>query len=122
MSSIKSKNTRIEKLLFLLLDLKRVKYLKHYKIVGSPDVAFPRIKLAVFVHGNFWHGWNFSALKKKLKNNYWKDKIKNNIRRDARNIKILRQMGWNVIRVWEHQILRDPTGVINRIITRVKKR
>ena len=81
MSSIRSKNTRIERLLFLLLDLKKIKYYRHYRIKGNPDIAFPRSKLAVFVHGNFWHGWNYNKLKKKLKNKYWKDKIENNIKR-----------------------------------------
>jgi DNA mismatch endonuclease (patch repair protein) len=83
MSSIRSENTRIEKLVFKELKRRNVYFQKHYKKVsGSPDIALPREKKAVFIDGDFWHGYNFKKLKKRLPKDLWLGKIKRNIRRD----------------------------------------
>ncbi len=63
MSSIRSKNTNIEKQIFSLLSKRGIKYKKYYKIIGKPDVTFPELKVAVFLDSDFWHGWNFPRWK-----------------------------------------------------------
>jgi DNA mismatch endonuclease (patch repair protein) len=68
----------------------------------------------VFVDGDYWHGWRFPAWKNKLPP-YWQEKIENNRRRDQRNFLRLRRDGWLVIRLWEHDIERDPEGCVDRI-------
>jgi DNA mismatch endonuclease (patch repair protein) len=83
-----------------------LRYRKNYKsIPGSPDVAITKYKVAVFVDGEFWHGENWEERKTKLKRNrdYWIEKIEENIARDKRNDKLLKEMGWIPIHFWEKE-------------------
>ena len=57
MSHIRSKNTGIEKLLGKALWKKGIRYRKHYKIIGTPDFALPKYKIAIFCDSSFWHGY-----------------------------------------------------------------
>jgi DNA mismatch endonuclease (patch repair protein) len=81
---------------------------------GKPDFVFPRARLIVFIDGDFWHGWRFPQWRDKLQP-YWREKIERNRRRDRRNMQALRRCGWKVLRVWEHQLQRDPEKVLQRI-------
>jgi DNA mismatch endonuclease (patch repair protein) len=74
----------------------------------------------VFVEGDYWHGWRFSAWMEKLAP-YWRQKIDGNRRRDARNLRKLRRKGWVVIRIWEHEVKRDVRRCIDRIEAAVRK-
>jgi len=76
-------------------------------IPGRPDFAFRTMKLAVFVDGDFWHGWRFPAWRHKLSEK-WEAKIEKNRKRDIRNHARLRRMGWRVFRIWEHQLEKSP--------------
>lgn len=82
---------------------------------GKPDVVFPRRKLAVFVDGCFWHGcWRCRALP--VSNAaFWRAKILGNQARDRRATRELRKLGWEVSRIWEHELRHDHRGVLNRI-------
>lgn len=73
---------------------------------GKPDLAWIGRKLAVLVHGCFWHGHECAEGIRKPKSNqeYWISKISRNRRRDAENIADLRSMGWSVLVVWECEI------------------
>lgn len=83
----------------------------HYRVnfkgvPGSPDIAFPRVKKAVFVHGCFWHVHPECAAKNlhglNGKNSaYWREKLARNVLRDRRDIAALEAMGWEVLVVWE---------------------
>jgi len=81
---------------------------------GRPDFAFRSARVAVFVDGDFWHGWRFPQWRDKLSPK-WEDKIAENRRRDRRNHRRLRRMGWCVVRIWEHQVKKDIAGCIRRI-------
>jgi DNA mismatch endonuclease, patch repair protein len=81
---------------------------------GKPDFVFRAAKVVVFVDGDFWHGWRFSAWRHKLSEK-WEIKIDHNRRRDLRNHRRLRAMGWHVIRLWEHQIEKNMQGCMSRI-------
>lgn len=107
MSSIHSKDTKIELLLRSLLWKEGLRYKTHYMIKGNPDIVFTRQKVAVFIDGDFWHGWQWKKLKSKLKNRFWVDKITRNMERDKEVNKELKKQGWRVIRIWEHSIKRD---------------
>jgi len=116
MSRIRSKNTGIEKAVFLGLRRRKVYFQKHYKkVAGNPDIALPSKKKAIFIDGDFWHGYNFSKTKSRLPKKYWQQKIENNIKRDKRINRTLRREGWTVIRIWEHEIKRHPEKALNRI-------
>jgi DNA mismatch endonuclease (patch repair protein) len=82
---------------------------------GRPDFVSRRYKLAVFVDGSFWHGWRFPLWEHKLAPK-WQDKIRANRTRDRRNFARLRRRGWRVLRIWEHQIERDPQACVLRIV------
>lgn len=73
---------------------------------GKPDIAWVGRKLAVFVHGCFWHGHDCAEGIRKPKSNrdYWIPKIERNQQRDAENIANLRAAGWSVIVIWECEI------------------
>jgi len=108
MSKIRSRNTGAELIVFRELRKRKIHFQKHYKrVVGSPDVAFPRRKAAIFIDGDFWHGRNFSKLKKRLPKKYWRKKIEDNIKRDKSVRQKLRREGWRVLRLWEKDILNN---------------
>lgn len=105
MSKIRSKNTKAEVLVFKELRKRGIYFQKHYKRApGSPDIALPRKKIAIFIDGDFWHGYRFSREKSRLPKKYWRAKIEGNIKRDKKNRLLLRKAGWKVLRVWEHEV------------------
>lgn len=116
MSKIRSKGTRIENAVFSELRKNKIYFQKHYnKAPGKPDIALPRKKKAVFIDGDFWHGYKFGSLKKRLPSRYWIPKIEQNISRDKKNRKLLRINGWFVLRVWEHEIVNDFYKTVEKI-------
>ena len=116
MSKIRSKNTKAELIIFRELRKRKIYFQKHYKkAIGSPDIAFPLKKIAIFIDGDFWHGRNFSKNKKRLPKKYWREKINSNILRDKRNKTKLKRRGWKVLRVWEYEIINNPAGVVEKI-------
>jgi DNA mismatch endonuclease (patch repair protein) len=70
--------------------------------------------LVVFVDGDFWHGYNFEKWGPKL-NEFWREKIQTNRRRDRRNAVSLRKDGWVVIRIWEHEVMKDPEKAASKV-------
>jgi len=122
MSKIRSKDTKIELAVFRELSKRGVYFQKHYKrAIGKPDIALPRKKKAVFIDGDFWHGYQFSKQKEKLPNEFWLEKIEGNIKRDRENRKRLRNEGWKVLRVWEHEVKKDFDETIKKIIAFLSK-
>jgi DNA mismatch endonuclease (patch repair protein) len=81
---------------------------------GRPDFVFRPLRIAVFVDGDFWHGWRFTQWRHKL-SEAWELKIEATRNRDRRCHCQLRRMGWKVIRIWEHQISVDVQRCIERI-------
>lgn len=103
MRSIRSENTRPEALLMESLSKMRYKYLKHVKeLPGTPDVVLPRYKAVIQVRGCFWHGHTCRrGHLPKSREEYWVSKLDSNRRRDRRNDRKLRKLGWRVFVVWE---------------------
>lgn len=96
--------------------------LNYRKLPGSPDIAITKHKVAVFVDGEFWHGQNWETRKQKLRSNrdYWIEKIEENIARDKRNNDSLQEMGWQSIRFWEKDVLKDPDSCVQSILSLIK--
>ena len=86
------------------------------ELPGRPDFVFRDSRLAVFVDGDFWHGWRFPQWRDKLSDK-WEAKIEATRRRDARNRRRLRRMGWKVLRIWEHQITRSRDACVARVLS-----
>jgi len=117
MSKIRSKNTKAEIIVFRELRRRGIYFQKHYnKALGKPDIALPRKKKAVFIDGDFWHGYNFNKQKDRLPKKYWRAKIESNIKRDRKNRAKLRKEEWQVLRVWEHEILNKFNLTMDKII------
>lgn len=109
MKNIRSKDTKIEVILRKALWKKGYRYRKNYKkLLGSPDIALTKYKIAIFCDGEFFHGKDWDALKRKLKksNNseFWINKISGNIKRDDEINKKLSLDGSTVIRFWGKDI------------------
>ena len=116
MKRVKLRNGSIEKLVQLELKARNMKFRRNVRsLPGSPDIVFSRSKVAVFVDGDFWHGWRLPTWEYKL-SPFWREKLRTNRRRDQRNFKRLRSLGWKVIRVWQHQLTDDREACINRIL------
>lgn len=81
---------------------------------GRPDFVMRDVRLVVLVDGDFWHGWQFNLWRDKLSLK-WEAKIAQNRKRDARNLRLLRQQGWKVVKLWEHQVVADPLICVSRI-------
>jgi DNA mismatch endonuclease (patch repair protein) len=115
MSRIRSTNTKPELVIRRLAHASGLRYRIHQRTLpGCPDLVFVKARVAVFVDGDFWHGWRFPRWRKKL-SPYWVAKISGNRKRDRRNFRRLRLDRWNVIRLWEHQIKSDPQLCLARI-------
>ena len=115
MSKIRSKDTGPERVLAGLMRDNGISFESHAKdLAGSPDFVFRDAGVAVFVDGDFWHGWRFPLWKHKLSNK-WKEKITKNRARDQRNHCKLKRDGWKVIRIWEHQIEKNAAGCLDRV-------
>ena len=86
---------------------------------GKPDIVFSKARVLVFCDGDFWHGRNWRALRKKLLRganaSYWAAKIAKNVRRDRENTALLTKLGWRVIRLWETDIRENPPTLAARI-------
>src|SRR3989338_4576211 len=116
MSKIRSANTGIEMVLRKALRKNGLSgYKLHYNIIGKPDIVFPKNKLAIFVDGDFWHGYNWKKLGKVPPKKYWQKKIQKNIDRAKKYNKMLKKDGWKVIRLWEHEVKKNAEKCINKI-------
>lgn len=84
---------------------------------GSPDVVFRSARVAVFVHGCFWHRHDGCHLATMPRSNveYWRLKFAANLQRDSRKLSELRKLGWRTIVVWQCQIEADVSAVARRI-------
>ena len=79
---------------------------RHQPVFGKPDFIFHRQKFAVFVDGCFWHGCPLHATSPKTNADFWKRKLKANKDRDRLVNRTLRNQGWKVLRIWEHELVR----------------
>jgi DNA mismatch endonuclease (patch repair protein) len=121
MSRIKGKDTGLETRVRSELHKRGFRFRKHFKeLPGKPDVVFTKAKVAVFIDGDFWHGYRFPAWEHKV-SDFWKTKISKNRERDAKNHRRLRDMGWTVIRLWQHDLERDFEASIGKIVSALKK-
>lgn len=122
MSRIKSKNTKPEILIRKLLFKKGLRYRIHYNLPGKPDIVFLKNKIAIFIHGCFWHGHNCNeGHLPKTDTNFWKEKILGNKKRDITNKLKLKKLGWNVITLWECKIEKELDMLINRLFKLINK-
>lgn len=111
MSLIRSKNTAAEKLVFKYLRKNKIYFQMHYKRApGTPDIALPRKRKAVFIDSEFWHGKTLDKLKATRSNNdFWVNKIQRNVERDRTQREELLASNWQILVAWENDIKRLRT-------------
>jgi DNA mismatch endonuclease, patch repair protein len=117
MSLIRGKdNKETEQTLVALLKRDKITgWRRHLPLPGKPDFAFPRLKVAVFVDGCFWHGCPKCYTRPKTNRKFWDKKREDNMARDLRVNCQLRRQGWKVIRIWQHSLQKSPQTCLNRI-------
>jgi len=119
MSRIRSKDTGPELALRSALRLLgRPGYRLHPAgVPGRPDVAFIGKRVAVFVHGCFWHGCPHCRPRRPGSNKaFWNAKLDRNKERDARKARELRRAGWRVITLWECRIRQNDTREARKVV------
>lgn len=89
------------KLIAEFKERKIVGWRRNSKIFGHPDFIFPKLRVAVFVDGCFWHGHDCRNTKPKDNADYWRAKIERNQRRDRAATERLTELGYRVVRIWE---------------------
>ena len=109
MSRIKGRDTKPELVVRSALHRAGFRFSLHKKILaGRPDIVLPKWKVAIFVHGCFWHGHNCPRAKLPQTNSeFWKAKISANKLRDATNVKKLNDGGWQVFTIWTCKLNSD---------------
>ena len=125
MKAIKSKNTKSELLLRKALWKKGYRYFKNYKnLPGNPDIVFIKSKVAIFVDGEFWHGYDWKHNRNKIQTNqeFWISKIERNIERDKEINYELEKLGWTVLRFWGKDVEKNLDVCIKKIEKKLESR
>lgn len=117
MAAVRSRGNKATELILLsLFRAAKIKgWRRHAPIPGRPDFIFPKQRLAIFVDGCFWHGCAEHCRMPASNKKYWTAKIARNIARDRTTRKLLRSKGWQVLRIWEHQLKSRPASTLTQI-------
>ncbi len=117
MSKIRSKgNMNTELAMIKIFKKHKIKgWRRNGKVFGKPDFVFPKMKIAVFVDGCFWHRCSKHYNKPKQNKEFWEKKIGSNVKRDKVVNKTLKDKGWLVIRIWEHEVESDEEAVLRKL-------
>ena len=117
MSAIRNKDTKPEIIVRRLTHGFGYRYVLHSrKLPGHPDLVFPARRKAIFVHGCFWHmhDCRYGRVAPATNTAFWSAKRSGNVERDARNMQSLKELGWDVLVVWECET-RDLKALGKRI-------
>jgi DNA mismatch endonuclease, patch repair protein len=115
MSRIKGRDTKPELLLRKTLWAMGLRYRVRSRVLGRPDILFPKRRVAVFVDGCQWHCCPIHWVRPKSNSEFWDQKFENNRRRDETVNRVLKEQGWRVFRFWEHEIAADFKSIAHKI-------
>ncbi len=124
MSHIRSTNTSPEEKVRKYLFRQGFRYRKNVQeMPGCPDIVLPKYKTVVFVNGCFWHKHDCPRFVWPSSNReYWIPKIERNVARDNRNQNMLKDLGWNVLVVWECQLKKKTfESTMNQLTAEIAK-
>jgi len=118
MSRIKHRWTSIEKKVHNYLKGNRVKHKMHPKETPGADILVTDKKMAVFLHGCFWHGCKKCYREPKSNVEFWRNKALRNKMRDRRARTFYEERGYKVVIIWEHELKHNFEGAMERIVFR----
>ncbi len=125
MAKVRQKGTGAEVALRRELFRNGLRYRVDFKVLDKPrrvaDIAFPGLKIAVFVDGCFWHGCPEHATWPKQNADFWRQKIEMNRLRDADTNARLHSTGWTVLRFWEHESPTVAAHTLMHLVTSAKE-
>ena len=105
MSKVRSKDSKIEIIFRKALWKEGFRYRKNVRsYFGNPDLVLKKYKTVIFIDSCFWHGCKKHGSLPATNKKFWKDKIESNKLRDLNVNKYYKKNGWNIIRIWEHDI------------------
>lgn len=117
MARVKGRDTGAE--LYVRKELFRAGFryrLHRHDLPGKPDIVLPKFRVAVLVHGCFWHGHDCPAgARPKSNQAYWEKKLSRNLQRDRSVVRELAQVGWLPITIWECEKAAATTDLIRRL-------
>jgi len=119
MSKIKGKNSKPELVLRKALWAENLRFRLHDKsLPGKPDIVIKKYKLAIFIDGEFWHGYDWVNLRARLNKNraFWVPKIERNMQKDSMHNEQLKAIGYTVFRFWSEDVLKNLRQVVNQIM------
>jgi DNA mismatch endonuclease (patch repair protein) len=125
MSAVKSKGTKDEVRLAKALWHIGYRYRKNNKtIFGTPDLTFKKLKIAIFVDSEFFHGKDWETQKDRVKTNteFWQKKIERNIQRDIEVNTYLESQNWKVLRFWSAEIEKNLEDCVAKIVSEIISR
>ncbi len=131
MARVRHKDSRAELALRRALHAAGVRYRLHAPdVMGRPDLVIRSRRLAVFVDGDLWHG-NPDEVRRRgraslaelfpTRTEWWVAKIERTVARDREVTSALREQGWTVLRLWEHDVLRDPDGCARTVLDAIRR-
>jgi DNA mismatch endonuclease, patch repair protein len=123
MSRIRGKDTTPEKIVRSLLRAEGCRYRTNVgNLPGKPDIVLPRLRIAVFVHGCFWHRHKNCRFTTNPKSNaeFWAGKFARTVERDREHVRALKKSSWRVVTVWECAAKRSPDAVRNKLLRAIK--
>jgi len=125
MQNVRSKDSEIELKLRSELWKKGFRYRKNFReVFGCPDIVFKKLKIAVFVDSEFWHGIDWENRKNDFKSNqeFWIKKIEKNIQRDKEVNEKLKSEGWTVLRFWGREIKKNLEDCVKKISDTIQQK
>jgi len=121
MSKVRNKDSEIEVAFRKKLWNTGIRYRKNViKYFGKPDLVLKKYKIAIFIDSCFWHGCKKHGSMPQVRRKFWKKKIERNKQRDKEVSRYYKKIGWNIIRIWEHEIKKSSTQIILKIKNSLK--
>jgi len=119
MRAVPSRDTKPELLLRSALFGRGHRFRKDFDPVPGQrckvDIVFTKQKVCIFVDGCFWHGCPEHYRTPKSHSDWWDEKIRDNVARDLTKTQMLVDEGWNVMRIWEHDVRQGPDNCVRTI-------
>ncbi|MDQ0197089.1 very short patch repair endonuclease [Neobacillus ginsengisoli] len=94
---------------------KGIRFRKNSKLFGKPDISIQKYKIVIFIDSCFWHVCPLHSNMPKSNQDYWIKKLNRNQERDKEVNEYYYEKGWHLLRVWEHELKEDFSGMVDKL-------